>query len=276
MIAFPPCKINLGLSVLRKRPDGFHDLETCFFPIPWTDILEIIPSAAFSFDASGLAIPGNPAENLCVRAYHLLQKDFNLSPVQIHLHKIIPTGAGLGGGSADAAYTLRLLNDIFTLNLSSEALAAYAARLGSDCAFFTQDQPMIGTGRGEILEPVHGPQSTVHSLLAGKYIVICKPDIHVSTAEAYASITPHEPAVSIKEILTTKPLEEWWFHLKNDFEAPIMAKHPTIRNTRDKFYVQGARYASMSGSGAAVFAIFDNEVAIDPEAYDGILWTGRL
>jgi 4-diphosphocytidyl-2-C-methyl-D-erythritol kinase len=269
MIAFPPCKINLGLSVLRKRPDGFHDLETCFFPIPWTDILEIIPSAAFSFAASGLDIPGNPEENLCIRAYRLLQKDFSLPPVQIHLHKIIPTGAGLGGGSADAAYTLRLLNDIFTLNLTSETLAAYAARLGSDCAFFTQDQPMIGTGRGEILEPVAID-------LKDKYLAICKPDIHVSTAEAYASITPHIPNISIKEILSTKPLEEWWFHLKNDFEAPIMAKHPSIRNTRDKFYAQGARYASMSGSGAAVFAIFDDNVEIDPAMYDGVVWTGSL
>jgi 4-diphosphocytidyl-2-C-methyl-D-erythritol kinase len=269
MIAFPPCKINLGLHILRKRPDGFHDLETCFLSIPWTDILEIIPSTTFSFSSSGLDIPGNAEENLCVRAYHFLQKDFNLPPVQIHLHKIIPTGAGLGGGSADAAYTLRLLNDIFDLKLTPAALAVYAAHLGSDCAFFTQDQPMIGTGRGEVLEPVALD-------LQGKYIAICKPDIHISTAEAYASITPHEPSTSIKEILSTKPFEEWWFHLKNDFEAPIMAKHPAIRNTRDKFYAQGARYASMSGSGAAVFAIFDKDVTIDPGMYDGVVWTGRL
>jgi len=269
MVGFPPCKINLGLSILRKRSDGFHDLETCFVPVPWSDMLEIIPASTFSFSSSGLDIPGNPEDNLCVRAYHLLQKDFKLPPVQIHLHKIIPTGAGLGGGSADAAYTLRLLNDIFSLNLDPQTLAAYAARLGSDCAFFIQDQPMIGTGRGEILEPIN-------LSLTGKYLAICKPDIHVSTAEAYASITPHVPAVSIKEILTTKPLEEWWFHLKNDFEGPIMTKHPAIRNTRDKFYVQGARYASMSGSGAAVFAIFDNDVEIDPEAYEGTLWKGRL
>jgi len=276
MVSFPPCKINLGLHILRKRPDGYHDLETCFYPVPWSDMLEIIPASAFAFTSSGLDIPGAAVDNLCVRAYQLLQKDFNLPPVQIHLHKIIPTGAGLGGGSADAAYTLRLLNDIFDLKLDQHTLATYAARLGSDCAFFTQDQPMIGTGRGEILEAVHGPQSTVHSSLTGKHIVICKPDIHISTAEAYASITPHEPPTTIKEILTTKPLEEWWFHLKNDFEAPIMAKHPVIKNTKDKFYAQGARYASMSGSGAAVFAIFDNDVPIDPEAYNGTLWRGRL
>jgi 4-diphosphocytidyl-2-C-methyl-D-erythritol kinase len=269
MVSFPPCKINLGLHILRKRPDGYHDLETCFLPVPWTDMLEIIPSSAFAFSPSGLDIPGDASDNLCVRAYQLLQKDFSLPPVQIHLHKIIPTGAGLGGGSADAAYTLRLLNDIFNLNLSQSSLATYAARLGSDCAFFTQDQPMIGTGRGEILE-------AVDLSLAGKYLVICKPDTHISTAEAYAAITPQVPAVSIREIVTTRPLEEWWFHLRNDFESPIMAKHPVIKNTKDKFYIQGARYASMSGSGAAVFAIFDQDVEIDPEAYEGVLWKGRL
>jgi len=269
MVAFPPCKINLGLHILRKRPDGYHDLETCFLPVPWSDMLEIIPAATFAFTTSGVTIPGNPADNLCVRAYHLLQKDFNLAPISIHLHKIIPTGAGLGGGSADAAYALRLLNSIFDLNLEPKTLATYAAHLGSDCAFFTQDQPMIGTGRGEVLDPIN-------LSLAGKYLAICKPDIHLSTAEAYAGIIPHEPAVSVKEILTTKPLEEWWFHLKNDFEAPMMAKHPVIKNTKDKFYAQGARYASMSGSGAAVFAIFDNDVEIDPEVYDGMLWKGPL
>jgi 4-diphosphocytidyl-2-C-methyl-D-erythritol kinase len=269
MVSFPPCKINLGLSILRKRPDGYHDLETCFLPVPWSDMLEIIPASIFAFTSSGLDIPGDPADNLCVRAYRLLQKDFNLPPVQIHLHKIIPTGAGLGGGSADAAYTLRLLNDIFDLSLTQQSLATYAAFLGSDCAFFTQDQPMIGTSRGEVLEPID-------LSLTGKYVVICKPDIHISTAEAYASITPQIPSISIREILSTKPLGEWWFHLKNDFEAPIMARHPAIRNTRDKFYVQGARYASMSGSGAAVFAIFDDDVVIDPTAYEGTLWKGRL
>jgi 4-diphosphocytidyl-2-C-methyl-D-erythritol kinase len=269
MVAFPPCKINLGLHILRKRSDGYHDLETCFLPVPWSDILEIIPAAQFSFTTSGLEVPGNPADNLCVRAYHLLKEDFPLPPVQMHLHKIIPTGAGLGGGSSDAAHTLRLLNTLCELNLTPGQLATYAARLGSDCAFFVYDQPMLGTGRGEILEPL--PID-----LKGKYLAICKPNIHVSTAEAYAGVTPLVPSTSIKEILTTKPFEEWWFHLKNDFEASIMAKHSAIRNTKDKFYVQGARYASMSGSGAAVFAIFDNDVALDPEAYEGVLWKGQL
>jgi 4-diphosphocytidyl-2-C-methyl-D-erythritol kinase len=269
MVAFPPCKINLGLHILRKRGDGYHDLETCFLAVPWSDMLEIIPAQAFSFTTSGLDVPGNPADNLCVRAYNLLKVDFNLPPVQIHLHKIIPTGAGLGGGSSDAAYTLRLLNTICELNLTTEQLAAYAARLGSDCAFFIYDQPMLGTGRGEILEPLALG-------LKGKYLAICKPDIHVSTAEAYAGVTPQVPATNIKVILTTKPFEEWWFYLKNDFEASVMVKHPAIRNTKDKFYAQGARYASMSGSGAAVFALFDKPVALDPEAYDGTLWMGEL
>lgn len=268
MVSFPPCKINLGLHILQKRSDGYHDLETCFLPVPWSDILEIISAASFSFSTSGLHVPGDPADNLCVRAYKLLQQDFELPPVQIHLHKVIPAGAGLGGGSADAAYTLRLLNNVCKLGLPAPALAAYAARLGSDCAFFIYSTPMFGTGRGEVLEPIQ-------IQLQGKFLAICKPDIHVSTAEAYAGVAPRLPEIPLREVLA-KPLEDWWFFLKNDFETHIMARHPAIRNIRDKFYAQGARYASMSGSGAAVFAIFDNDVTLDPEAYEGILWKGAL
>lgn len=233
MVAFPPCKINLGLNVVRKRSDGFHDIETCFYPIRWTDILEVIPSNKFEFTTSGNAIPGD--DNLCVRAYKLL----NTPPAKIHLHKIIPTGAGLGGGSSDAAWTLRLLNDVFGLNLSKEELKNYASQLGSDCAFFIEDVPMIGTGRGEIL-------TKANIDLSGKYIVIIKPDIHVSTAEAYASIVPKESEFNLNDLNS----------LKNDFEVSVFKKYPQIEKIKAALYEAGASYASMSGSGSAVFGIF--------------------
>jgi len=240
MIAFPPCKINLGLNVLRKRNDGYHDLETCFYPIPWTDILEVIPSDDFEFTVSGNAIPGD--DNLCVKAYRLL----NAPPAKIHLHKIIPMGAGLGGGSSDAAWTLRLLNDVFGLKLSKDDLKKYAAKIGSDCAFFIDDGPMIGTGRGEVLTPAR-------ISLEGKFIVIVKPDVHVSTAEAYAGIKPGSKHSDIGNI----PIEAWKTSLMNDFEETIFEKFPVIRLIKEQLYTAGAVYASMSGSGSAVYGIFN-------------------
>jgi 4-diphosphocytidyl-2-C-methyl-D-erythritol kinase len=253
MISFPPCKINLGLQVTRKRPDGYHDLETCFYPVPWTDILEIIPSDEFSFTSSGSLIPDNGADNLCVKAYHLLKTAYvALPPARIHLHKIIPMGAGLGGGSADAAYTLRGLNQLFELKLSVNDLMKHAAQLGSDCAFFVQDDAMIGSGRGEVLEPV-----TIS--LQGKFVVITKPPIHVSTAEAYADIIPRPPALSLRDYIEREPMTAWKHVLKNDFEEHVFKKYPAIQSVKETLYAQGAVYASMSGSGAAVFGIFTEE-----------------
>jgi 4-diphosphocytidyl-2-C-methyl-D-erythritol kinase len=268
MVAFPPCKINLGLHILHKRTDGYHALETCFYPVPWTDILEVIPSDTLAFSQSGDAIPGAPDDNLCLRAYHLLQRDFSLPPVRIHLHKIIPTGAGLGGGSSDGAYTLRLLNSLFSLNLAPAALAAYAAQLGSDCAFFTQDAPQLGTGRGEIL-------TNIDISLKGKFLVLAKPPIHVSTAEAYACITPATPATPLSEILGRVPLAAWKENLHNDFEGSVFARHPAIEALKEKLYRAGAVYASMSGSGASVFGIFDKGVDLAFDA--GVAhWSGVL
>lgn len=239
MVAFPPCKINLGLNIVRKRADGYHDIETCFYPVRWTDILEVIPSDTFGFTTSGNAIPGD--DNLCVRAYRLL----NAPPAKIHLHKIIPTGAGLGGGSSDAAWTLRLLNDVFDLKHSKEELKNYAAQLGSDCAFFIEDVPMIGTGRGEIL-------TKADIDLTGKHIVIVKPGIHVSTAEAYASVVPKESPFDLGDIRS----------LKNDFEPSVFKKYPAIASIKEALYEAGAYYASMSGSGSAVFGIFNSKPSI--------------
>jgi 4-diphosphocytidyl-2-C-methyl-D-erythritol kinase len=268
MVAFPPCKINLGLNVLHKRPDGYHALETCFYPVPWTDILEIIPADKLTFTHSGNPIPGSSDDNLCLKAYHLLKKDFDLPPVSIHLHKVIPTGAGLGGGSSDGAYTLRILNDRFGLNIPASRLAAYAASLGSDCAFFTQDSPQLGTGRGEIL-------TDINLSLKGKFLMLVKPDIHVSTAEAYAGVTPAAPARSIPSIVGHEPLPAWKRTLKNDFEASVFTKYPIIAGLKETLYRAGAAYASMSGSGAAVFGIFEQEA--EP-AFDTTVtrWSGWL
>ncbi len=235
MVAFPPCKINLGLNILRKRSDGYHDIETCFYPVPWTDILEVVPSDKFEFTVSGNVIPGD--DNLCVAAYKLL----NAPPAKIHLHKIIPTGAGLGGGSSDAAWTLRLLNQVFSLGLTKDQLRGYAAGLGSDVAFFLDDIPMIGTGRGEVLTPAN-------INLKGKFIVIVKPGVHVSTAEAYAGIVPKESKLDLENISS----------LKNDFEESIFKKFPEIASIKSKLYEAGAMYASMSGSGSAVYGIFNS------------------
>jgi len=245
VVAFPPCKINLGLNVVRKRSDGYHDIATCFYPVPWTDILEIIPSEKFSFTVSGNVIPGSEDDNLCVKAYKLL----NTPPVKIHLHKIIPTGAGLGGGSSDAAWTLRLLNDLFVLKLSKDELRNHASKVGSDCAFFIDDVPMIGTGRGELL-------TSVNVSLKGKYIVIIKPDVHISTVQAYTGVVPKVSGLSIENI----PFNEWKKYLKNEFEETIFQKFPVIKSIKEALYTAGAIYASMSGSGSAVYGIFSENI----------------
>lgn len=267
MVSFPHCKINLGLNILAKRTDGYHDIETCFYPVPWTDILEIIPSEHFEFTSSGITIPGKEEENLCIKAYQLLQRDFNLGPVKIHLHKIIPMGAGLGGGSSDAAFTLRLLNSIFELKISEETLKRYASRLGSDCSFFVKDAPQVGTGRGEILNPVQ-------FLLKGKFIVIIIPPIHVSTAEAYAGVKPAMSS-SIMDIITREN-SSWKNFLKNDFEESVFRSHPQIKSIKEKLYQRHAVYASMSGSGSAVYGIFDQEVHWPISVEEGMFWSGYL
>ncbi len=269
MVSFPHCKINLGLNVISKRSDGFHDIETCFYPIPWTDILEIIPSQELKFTTSGLTIPGQSQDNLCLKAYELLKKDFDLPPVQIHLHKLLPTGAGLGGGSSNAAFTLRTINEIFELRLSYDNLYAYASFLGSDCAFFIQDSPKVGSGRGEILSP-----ATLS--LKGKFMVLVKPDIHVATAEAYAGIEPKSAQLSIKEIVEKRPIESWKEFLVNDFEASVFKRFPAIGELKNDLYQAGAVYASMSGSGSSVFGIFDQAVDLKSKFSKMTYWSGAL
>ena len=267
MVFFPHCKINLGLQIVSKREDGYHDIETCFYPVPWCDVLEVIKSDQFQITQSGTTIPGREEDNLCVKAYQLLKKDFDLQPIKLHLHKVIPTGAGLGGGSSDAAFTLRALNSVFNLNLSDVELRRYSSTLGSDCSFFVNDKPMLGSGRGEIL-------SETSVSLKGKFLVLVKPDIHVSTAEAYAGVIPKQPTHAIKEILAL-PIAEWRGRLKNDFEESVFKKYPQIETIKNELYEQGALYASMSGSGASVFGIFDSPHDLKNK-FRGDFWAGEL
>lgn len=268
MIAFPPCKINLGLHVVAKRADGYHDIETCFFPVLWTDVLEIIPASEFQFTSSGIDIPGKENENLCIKAFALLREAFKIPFVKIHLHKIIPMGAGLGGGSSDAAHTLRLLNIIFELKLSTEQLKNYAAQLGSDCSFFIQDEPMLGTGRGETLNPI-----SVN--LAGYYLVLVKPNVHVSTKDAYGGLTPKTPISKITEVLQ-QPVKSWRGLLINDFESSVFQKFPEIEKVKNRLYELGATYACMSGSGATVFGLFEKPGSFRNEFLNFEYWEGQL
>lgn len=268
MVAFPGCKLNLGLHILAKRPDGYHTINTCFYPLPWTDVLEFLPSPSWAFAQSGLTIPGGEGDNLCVKAHHLLDLDFHLPPVQGQLHKIIPMGAGLGGGSADAAHSLRLLNDIFSLALSRERLTAYARQLGSDCTFFIQDQPAFGAGRGDDLEPIE-------LTLKGLYLVVISPLIHVSTAMAYASVTPAPAAEDLRTVLR-QPVAEWKARLVNDFEPSVFHRYPELQNIKQHLYSMGAVYASLSGSGSSLFGLFDRPVAREVD-FPGVPgWSGWL
>ena len=251
MITFPNAKINLGLNIVRKREDGYHEIESCFYPIPWHDSLEIVEAADFAFHTYGLDIPGDADSNLCVKAYQMLKEDFDLPPVAIHLLKQIPMGGGMGGGSADGAFVLTMLNELFELRLSTPVLEAYALRLGSDCPFFVQNQPSIAAGRGEKLK-------AIDLSLSGYHLALHNPGIHVSTKEAYAGVRPAISSVSISEVLKT-PLKEWKNHLVNDFEASIFPHHPTIATLKETMYEAGALYASMTGSGSTVYGIFESK-----------------
>ena len=268
MIAFPPCKINLGLNILSKRPDGFHNIDTCFYPVPWTDILEIIPSKELTVTFSGNSIPGRAEENLCLKAYELLKNDFDIGPVKIHLHKIIPIGAGLGGGSSDAAFTLRLLNGIFDLALSVDDLQKYAARLGSDCSFFIQDKPQLGSGKGELL-------SEVKICLKDFWLILVKPPIHVSTQQAYSGVVPKLPQIQLAKALQL-PITQWKGLLENDFEESIFKRYPEVRAVKNQLYNNGAVYASMSGSGSSVFGLFEKTVQLKNLFSQMQYWEGVL
>lgn len=251
MILFPPAKINLGLRVLLRREDGFHEIDSCMVAIPFFDVLEITPSDSFSFIHSGLEINGDEANNLVVKAYNLVASKFNIPPVYIHLQKHIPMGAGLGGGSADATYTILGLNQLFKLNLTTTEIQVLASQLGSDCPFFVSSNPQIASGRGEKLTPF--------SLnLEHLYLKIVNPAIHVSTQEAFSNVVFSGNEKSVKEVLN-QPISTWNSELKNDFESSVFLKHPQLGDIKSKLYQEGAIYASMTGSGSTLFAIYESE-----------------
>lgn len=254
MITFPNAKINIGLNILSRRADGYHNLQTLFYPVHLKEALEIIETEEqpqdIVFSSSGLPIPGKEENNLCVKAYHLLRKDFpQIGQVKMHLHKTIPMGAGMGGGSADGAFTLSLLNDLFNLDLSKEELTRYALQLGSDCPFFIFNQPCFATGRGEIMKKT-GP------VLSDFHILIVHPGIHINTAAAFSQLHIGENNADLEKLIM-QPVEEWKHSVINDFEKPVFTRYPEIAAIKDELYENGALYASMSGSGSTVFGIFN-------------------
>ena len=254
MITFPNAKINLGLNIVERRLDGYHNIETVFYPVPLTDILEIVPVA--DGEPASLTCYGNPVDcppekNLVMRAYRLLQERYGLPPVAIHLYKHIPDGAGLGGGSSDAAHTLVMLNGMFELGLSDAELASMAATLGADCAFFIYNRPMMATGIGDVLAPVEVS-------LRGKTLLLVKPPVGVDTRTAYSRVTPQAPATDILDTLAL-PVGAWDGLLVNDFEASVFAALPQLWVIKARLMDAGAQYAAMSGSGSTVFGIFDSD-----------------
>ncbi|MEO6548818.1 MAG: 4-(cytidine 5'-diphospho)-2-C-methyl-D-erythritol kinase [Ferruginibacter sp.] len=259
MLVFPNCKINIGLTVIGRRIDGYHDIETIFYPVNLRDALEILPASKTLFTQSGIIVDSGPDDNLCTRAYRLLKADFPQIPhLTIHLHKAIPIGAGLGGGSADAAFTLMALNEKFKLNLSYEKLLSYALQLGSDCPFFILNKPCLSTGRGEILQPL--PVS-----LTGYRLVLVHPAIHINTGWAFSQLNTANREISpqqrkgLLQLLVAKSIDDWKDTIFNEFEWPIFAKYPAIGFIKSTLYDKGALFASMSGSGSTVYAIFAND-----------------
>lgn len=260
MIVFPNAKINIGLNVVKRRSDGYHEIVTCFVPVPWKEVLEIVESDRLSFTATGIDIPGE-GKNIVLKAYKLLQKRFLLPPVIIHLHKNIPVGAGLGGGSADGAFTLKLLNELFCLDMSDEQLMTDAATLGADCAFFIKNTPMLARGIGDMLTPVD-------LSLGGYHIVIVYPGIHISTAEAYSKVKPKGPSWDLGDILSAKSMEDWRGLVVNDFEMPLFERYPLLGDIKKRLYDEGAVYAAMSGSGSCIYGFFKGKTEISfPENF---------
>lgn len=269
MLVFPNAKINLGLYVTSKRPDGYHNLITCFYPVSWQDALEIVPSDVITFTTSGIAIPGNSDDNLCLKAYHLLAKDYDLPPVHIHLHKNIAMGAGLGGGSSDAAFTIKTLNNLFELHLSTEQQQNYARQLGSDCAFFIENKPVLAVERGDQFLPIQLPD------LSNYYILLVYPSVHVSTQLAYSQVKPQMPIYSLEKSLTEQPITTWKDVISNDFEKSVFAVFPLLAEIKQKLYDLGAIYAAMSGSGSTLFGIF--EQLPETNYFDNCkIWSGKM
>ncbi|MDR1330807.1 MAG: 4-(cytidine 5'-diphospho)-2-C-methyl-D-erythritol kinase [Tannerella sp.] len=265
MICFPNAKINLGLRVTGRRPDGYHDIETVFYPVPLRDALEVVSATETSFTQSGIRLDAAPDDNLVLKALRALEKKYTIPPTAIYLKKAIPFGAGLGGGSADAAFMLKLLNAFAQLNISDRELEETAATIGADCPFFIRNRPVLATGTGNVFEPL--------SLsLRGYTLYIVKPNnVYVSTRDAYSLVKPSKPACPLREIIS-RPVSEWATCLMNDFEPGIFTRYPVIGDIKEQLYAQGAVYASMSGSGASVFGLFEGDRTLHfPDCF---VWKG--
>jgi 4-diphosphocytidyl-2-C-methyl-D-erythritol kinase len=274
MLFFPNAKINIGLQVIDKRPDGYHNIETVFCPVGLSDVLEFVPLPGTSagnacLSMTGLPVEGHIESNLCVKAYQILSNDFKLPAIDIHLHKIVPSGAGLGGGSSDAAFMLRHLNILFKLGLDEEHLCNYASQLGSDCAFFIRNKPVLGYERGNRFREIyHFPENLE--------AVIINPGIHISTAVAYANVHLGIPEDPLEELIAL-PVERWKDNIRNDFEPGIFKKHPEIGHLKNKLYDLGAVYASMSGSGSSVYGLFHEKApAIEDQFPELFCWSGPV
>lgn len=258
MISFPNAKINIGLNVVSKRNDGYHNLETIFYPVKLADALEIVEAGRFQLTISGLSNHGSEENNLVFKAYKLLKEEYNLPPVKIHLHKMIPIGAGLGGGSSDAAFALKMLNTLFNIGISKKQLENYASKIGADCPFFIENKPTFASGIGNQFEKVDLDISEFQ-------IIIVKPPIEISTPEAFKNIVPAKPGFNLKNSIET-PVEEWREHVLNDFEASVFPEYPIIEQIKEQLYQMGALFSSMSGSGSSVYGIF-RHLPMNPDKY---------
>lgn len=265
MIVFPNCKINLGLNVVERRPDGYHNIETVFYPVLWQDALEVIENnnseAPFLLLESGNNINTQTENNLIYKAWQLIIKEKKMPSIKVHLHKSIPTGAGLGGGSADAAFFINCLNTKFNLNFSQNDKLNIASKIGSDCAFFINNKTVFAKGKGNEFDEIAVD-------LSKYYILLVYPNIHCDTKEAYNSLFPKKPIYDLRHSIKSKPIEQWKKYLTNDFEEIIFKKYPAIKELKNLLYLNNAIYASMSGSGSSAFGIFNEEPHITfPNSY---------
>jgi 4-diphosphocytidyl-2-C-methyl-D-erythritol kinase len=274
MITFPNAKINIGLNIIAKRDDGFHDIQSVFYPVNLCDALEVVENTEtgaerFAFSSSGIEIPGDATDNLCYFAYHLVSQDYPLPNVKVHLHKHIPIGAGLGGGSSDAAFFIKLLNDKFELGISWGEMHNYARQLGSDCSFFISNKPAFAEGRGDEYE-------SMKLDLSAYFVVLVYPQIHINTAKAYSGVKPKHPSRSLENDILNLPIGEWKGLVHNDFEDSVFLQFPEIKSIKEKLYSHGAVYAAMSGSGSTVFGIFEKETEMKKEFGDCFVFEGKF